>query len=81
MKMYVAREDAEIVASKAVREMKRQYEAKFGERFAAFCYADFHGTWEKCAGQVYKETLEKAVQDDKPYHIVSHRYDVIEHGQ
>ena len=79
--MVIARCDMEIINSDEVWNLLDQYKAKFGERFAAFCYADFHGTREKCAGQVYKETLEKAVQDDKPYHIVSHRYDVIEHGQ
>ena len=77
--MYVARIDAEIVASKYVRDLENKYEAKFGERFIAFNYPDFPGTKEKCAGQVYKETLEKALLDDKPYHIVSHRYDVFDH--
>ena len=52
---------------------------KFGEDFISFNYADFQGTKDKCAGQQYKETLEKALQDDKPYHIVSHRYDDFDH--
>ena len=34
---------------------------------------------DKCAAQVYKEILEKALQDNKPYHIVSHRYDDFDH--
>lgn len=55
------------------------YEEKFQERFIAFNYADFPGTEEKCAAQVYKETLEQALRDGKPYHIVSHRYDIIDH--
>lgn len=75
--MYVTRVDAEWVQS--CWELWEQYERKFGERFIEFNYADFPGTKEKCAGQVYKETLEKALQDDKPYHIVSHRYDVFDH--
>lgn len=77
--MYIARVDAEVIATEDVRLLRSFYEAKFGERFPAFNYADFHATKEKCAGQIYKETLEKALQDDKPYHIVSHRYDVFDH--
>ncbi len=77
--MYVSRKDAEVIATEEVRLLRAQYEQKFGERFIAFNYPDFPGTKEKCAGQVYKETLEKALLDDKPYHIVSHRYDVFDH--
>lgn len=77
--MYVARCDSVIIRSDAVQHMLDQYEEKFGERFIAFNYADFDGTDEKCAAQVYKETLEQALQDDKPYHIVSKRYSVFDH--
>lgn len=77
--MYVARKDAEIVNSPEVWRLKEMYETKFGERFIAFNYADFPGTKEKCAGQTYKETLEKAVKASRPYHIVSHRYSVFDH--
>lgn len=77
--MYVARIDSAIIRSRAVQDMLDQYEEKFGERFIAFNYADFQGTKDKCAGQQYKETLEKALQDDKPYHIVSRRYDDFDH--
>lgn len=75
--MYVIREDMKILGT--LREPLEQYEKKFGEQFIAFNYADFPGTKEKIAGQIYKETLERALQDDKPYHIVSHRYDEIDH--
>ena len=75
--MYVTKTDMNCI--KQCDYLLDAYEAKFGERFPAFNYADFHATKEKCAGQIYKETLEKALQDDKPYHIVSHRYDVFDH--
>lgn len=77
--MYVARIDMDILRSDEVMDMRREYEEKFGERFIYFNYADFHATEEKCAAQVYKETLEKALRDNKPYHIVSRRYDVFDH--
>lgn len=76
--MYVARCDIKIVNTTEVRKMLEEYK-KFGESFISFNYADFQGTKDKCAGQQYKETLEKALQDDKPYHIVSHRYDDFDH--
>ncbi len=75
--MYVARCDMEILHS--LDELHRQYEEKFGERFISFNYADFKWAGDKCPGQVYKETLEQALLSDKPYHIVSHRYDTIDH--
>ena len=34
---------------------------------------------EKFGAQVYLETLQKAVAADKPYHIVSRRYDEFDH--
>ncbi|MCI8594217.1 MAG: hypothetical protein HFF09_03050 [Oscillospiraceae bacterium] len=77
--MYVARCDIKIVNTTEVRKMLEEYKKKFGESFISFNYGDFQRQGDKCAGQVYKETLEKALQDDKPYHIVSHRYDVFDH--
>lgn len=77
--MYVARVDSAIIGTDEVDQLLDLYEEKFGERFIAFNYADFPGTKDKCAGQIYKETLEKALLDDKPYHIISHRYDTIDH--
>ena len=76
--MYVARVDAAFFTGELF-DMLDRYEEKFGERFIAFNYADFQRNGDKCAGEVYKETLEKALKDDKPYHIVSHRYDTIDH--
>lgn len=77
--MYVARCDADILVTDKIFDMKKKYREKFGEPFIAFNYADFRGTNEKCAAQVYKEALEKALEGDKPYHIVSHRYDEFDH--
>ena len=77
--MYVARPDMEILCSKELQGMLDEYERRFHERFIAFNYPDFPGAKEKIAAQVYKETLAKALADDKPYHIVSHRYDYCDH--
>ena len=75
--MYVARADALILHG--LDELHEEYERRFGERFIAFNYADFHATEEKHAAEVYKETLEQALRDGKPYHLVSRRYDVFDH--
>ena len=77
--MIVARCDREILAQDDMYEMQLEYERRFGERFIPFNYADFRGTKEKYAAQEYKETLEKALKDNKPYHIVSRRYSVFDH--
>ena len=77
--MYVAPRDMAILRSDEVSELKDRYREKFGEHFICFNYADFRGTQEKCAAQVYLETLKKAVAADKPYHIVSRRYDEFDH--
>lgn len=77
--MVVAPVDSSIIRSDEVQGMLDQYEEKFGERFIAFNYIDFPGSETQYAGEMYKETLIKALQDDKPYHIVSHRYDTIDH--
>ncbi len=79
MQMYVARIDSRVVSSDEVQGMLDQYEEKFGERFIAFNYADFPGSDTQCAGEMYRDTLKKALEDNKPYHIVSHRYDEIDH--
>ena len=77
--MYVARVDALVIKSQEVRDLRKHYEEKFGERFIAFNYADFLGTETQHAAEMYREILRKTVQDDKPYHIVSHRYDDFDH--
>ncbi len=77
--MYVARIDMRVLKTDEVHSMLNQYEEKFGERFIAFNYADFPGSDTQCAGEMYRDILKKALEDDKPYHIVSHRYDHIDH--
>ena len=77
--MVVIREDAEIIGTPEVREMLKRYEAKFGEFFAYFNYADFPGTKDKRPAQMYKEALEKALESDTPFRMVSHRYDWTDH--
>ena len=77
--MYVAPCDMEILRTIEVRELKEAYRKKHKEQFICFNYADFQGTDEKCAAQIYLETLRTAVKADEPYHIVSHRYDDFDH--
>lgn len=77
--MYVAPRDMEILRMEEIRKLKDKYRGKFGEHFIHFNYADFKGTPEKCAAQIYLETLREAVKADAPYHIVSHRYDEFDH--
>lgn len=77
--MYVAPRDSEILRSEEMFRLKREYRKKFGEGFIPFNYSDFQGTEDTPAAQVYLETLRKAVEADKPYHIVSHRYDIFDH--
>ena len=55
--MVVAPVDSPIIRSREVQDMLDQYEEKFGERFIAFNYGDFHRIGDKCAAQVYKEIL------------------------
>ena len=69
----------EVLCSREVSELKEEYRDRFGEAFICFNYGDFQGTEEKCAAQVYLETLRAAVAADKPYHIISHRYDDFDH--
>ncbi len=77
--MYVTAIDMNVLKSPELKAFLDQYEDKFKERFIAFNYADFHRQGEKCAAQVYRETLEKALLDDKPYHIESKRYSFFDH--
>ena len=69
--MLLVREDVKILWSDEVLELEKQYYEKFGEYFIYFSYEHFHSTADKCAGQVYKETLEKAVKGDKPYRVTN----------
>ena len=77
--MYVARVDMKILKTDEVRKMLDEYEERFKERFIAFNYADFDRQGEKPAAQIYKETLEKALRENKPYHIESKRYSFFDH--
>jgi hypothetical protein len=77
--MCIAPCDSGILRSDEIFRLYDEYREKFGEEFICFNYADFHRMGEKCAAQVYLETLKEAVKADKPYHIVSHRYDDFDH--
>ena len=77
--MYIIPEDFEILRSKEVIDMQEQYHKKFGEIFLCFNYADFPGSKTQLAAEMYRDALRKAVADDKPHQIVSHRYDHSDH--
>ena len=77
--MVVCREDMDIIRTPEVRQMLEEYRRRFGEQFIGFNYADFPGDKETYSGQVYVDTLAQALRDNKPYHIVSHRYDDFDH--
>lgn len=64
--MYVARCDMDILRTEEMYQMKLEYQKRFGEIFIPFNYGNFHRMGEKCAAQVYKETLQKALEDNKP---------------
>ena len=77
--MYVAPRDIKILCSDEIFELYEAYKQKFWEEFIDFNYIDFPGTKDTPASQMYLEILRKAVQADKPYHIVSRRYDIMDH--
>lgn len=77
--MYIADVDRKFLYTKENFKMQEEYEQRFGERFIEFNYADFDRQGEKCAAQIYLETLKRALEEDKPYHIESHRFDDFDH--
>lgn len=79
IKMFVMREDAEILCSDEVMDMRREYTARFGKRFLMFNYVDFPGTETMRPAEMYREILRKALQENKPCDIVSRRYNAMDH--
>jgi hypothetical protein len=59
--MYIARVDMMVLKTKEVHDLLDEYEARFGKRFLPFNYDNFHRVDEKCAAQMYKEALAKAL--------------------
>ena len=77
--MYVAPRDSVILRSEEMYGLKKKYREKFGEGFIPFNYADFQGTKDIPAAQIYLEVLRKAVESEAPYRVESHRYDFFDH--
>ena len=77
--MYIIPEDFEILRTKEIRALQEQYKEKFGSYFLYFNYADFPGSNTQRPAEMYRDALRKAVADDKPHQIVSHRYDHSDH--
>ena len=68
--MYAARVDMEILTTDEIKELRDEYERRFGKDLL-FNYADFDRIGDKCAAKVYKEELEKCLREGKPTSIVS----------
>lgn len=67
--MWVAPIDAKTLQTQEVRDMREQYYKKFGEQFIRFNYATFERQGDKCAGEIYIETLREALKKDEPTHF------------
>jgi len=76
--MYLIAEDEEILWREAM-DLLKLYQEKFGERFICFNYVDFPGTKTQRPAEMYCDILKKALRDNKPCRMVSHRYDRIDH--
>ena len=57
--MYIAPCDREILWSNEMRQLKEEYYRRFGKQYPHFNYTEFHSIGEKCAAQVYWESLKK----------------------
>ena len=77
--MYVADVDMKVLCTSNLRELKQKYREQFGENFIEFNYIDFTRQGERCAAQVYLDTLRQALTENKPYHIESKRFNIINH--
>lgn len=77
--MVIAPVDWEILRSKDMHALQKQYLDKFQERFIGFNYADFPGTETKLSAEQYMEALKEALEKDEPTRIESHRYDDFDH--
>ena len=77
--MYIAPVDGKYLCSDENYKMQEEYEKRFGERFIPFNYPDFPGDENTLPGQAYKNAIIHALEEGKPYHIVSKRYNVIDH--
>lgn len=62
-----------------VRKLKEEYRLKHGEMFVPFNYADFCGSENKLAAEVYIDTLRSAIERDTPYRVESKRYSTFDH--
>lgn len=60
--MYIAPCDRAILWSIEMRKLKEEYHQRFGHPFAAFNYKDFVSSADKCAAQVYLDSLKEALQ-------------------
>lgn len=69
--MVVAPVDSAILRSDEMWELWEQYEKTFGKRFICFNYCDFQRDSDRCAAQVYMDTIKQCLREGKPTSIVS----------
>lgn len=69
--MVVARVDSAYMREHNVLELKIEYRKRFGEPYIPFNYCDFQRNGDKCAAQVYMDTIKQCLHEGKPCTIVS----------
>lgn len=69
--MVVAPVDSAILRSDEMIKLKKQYRETFGERFMPFNYCDFQRDGDRCAAQVYMDTIKQCLEENKPYEVES----------
>lgn len=68
--MFVTKEDAIILASDEVMDMRKQYFKMFGKDFLYFAYPDFPGSSTMRPAEMYKQELAKCLREHKPCEII-----------
>lgn len=68
--MYAARVDMEILTTDEIKELRDEYERRFGKDLL-FNYTDFGRIGERCAAQVYMDIIKQCLEENKPYEVES----------
>lgn len=65
--MFISPVDHKIHDQDECWEMKQEYKRRFGKNFVPFTYADFQGTKDVPAAQIWKDKLAECLRENKPY--------------
>lgn len=69
---YIGKKDSEYMLTEDYKRVRNKYIHRFGgDSLPMLNYFDFQAEGDKCAAQVYKETLEKCLAENRPYDIPS----------